>query len=77
MAWSLYGLITSQLGDVETTIDTLGAGNGRQTVKAFLEDYFGYHFNFLGWVAFVHVGLVVLFGFVFGLSIKYFNFQRR
>ncbi|KAJ7531928.1 hypothetical protein O6H91_14G065000 [Diphasiastrum complanatum] len=75
VAWTLYGLITSQLGDIDTRLQIPGEKD--TTVKQFLKDYFGYHRHFLGVVAAVHVGLVIVFAFVFAFSIKCFNFQRR
>ncbi|KAJ7568866.1 hypothetical protein O6H91_01G050900 [Diphasiastrum complanatum] len=75
VSWTLYGLITSQLGDISTTLHIPGQAD--KTVKQFLVDYFGFHHDFLGAVAAVHVGLVVLFAFVFAFSIKFLNFQKR
>ncbi|KAJ9692497.1 hypothetical protein PVL29_011517 [Vitis rotundifolia] len=72
VAWTLYGLVTSQFGDIQ---DTLLDKN--QTVEQFLDDYFGFKHDFLGVVAAVVVGFVVLFLFVFAYAIKAFNFQRR
>lgn len=71
MAWTLYGLVTSQFGDVSDPMDT------DQTVAEFVSSYFGYNYDFLGVVAAVHVGITVLFGFIFAFSIKVFNFQKR
>jgi hypothetical protein len=48
-----------------------------ETVKEFLKSYFGFHHDFLGVVAVVVVGFTVLFAFLFGVSIKVLNFQRR
>ncbi|KAK9229255.1 hypothetical protein WN944_022214 [Citrus x changshan-huyou] len=45
IAWTLYGLIASQFGDVEDQME-----NG-ETVKHFLRDYFGFKHDFLGVVA--------------------------
>ncbi|KAL6334331.1 hypothetical protein AAG906_014732 [Vitis piasezkii] len=72
VAWTLYGLVTSQFGDIQ---DTLLDKN--QTVEQFLDDYFGFKHDFLGVVAAVVVGFVVLFLFIFAYAIKAFNFQRR
>ncbi|RVW28976.1 Pleiotropic drug resistance protein 1 [Vitis vinifera] len=52
VAWTLYGLVTSQFGDIQ---DTLLDKN--QTVEQFLDDYFGFKHDFLGVVAAVVVGL--------------------
>ncbi|XP_021904036.1 pleiotropic drug resistance protein 2-like [Carica papaya] len=75
VAWTIYGLITSQLGE---KLDYVGVpGEGSITVKAYLKDYFGFEYDFLGAVAAAHVGFVVLFTFVFAYGIKYLNFQKR
>ncbi|KAI4350302.1 hypothetical protein L6164_004770 [Bauhinia variegata] len=71
MAWSLYGLVGSQFGDVK---DNLNTGT---RVEDFVRDYFGYRHNFLGVVAAVVVGFAAVFAFTFALSIKIFTFQRR
>lgn len=71
VAWTLYGMITSQWGDLS---DELESG---ELIKDFLREYFGFRHDFLGVVAAVILGLTVLFAFIFALCIKIFNFQRR
>ncbi|EMS60397.1 Pleiotropic drug resistance protein 4 [Triticum urartu] len=71
IAWTLNGLVTSQFGDVTEKFD-----NGVR-VSDFVESYFGYHHDFLWVVAVVVVSFALLFAFLFGLSIKLFNFQKR
>ncbi|MBA0807504.1 hypothetical protein Gohar_023308 [Gossypium harknessii] len=71
VAWTLYGLIVSQYGDVK---DVLDAG---ETTEEFLKKYFGFRHDFVGVVAAVIVGWPLLFAFLFAVSIKLFNFQRR
>ncbi|CAL5439940.1 unnamed protein product [Camellia sinensis] len=71
VAWTLYGLVASQFGDVEDTLDT------NETVKDFLRNYFGFRHDFVVIAATVVVGFTVLFTFIFAFSIKAFNFQRR
>lgn len=75
VAWTIYGLITSQLGENINLIvifeeDTL-------PVKEYLKKFLGYEYDFLGYVALAHIGWSVLFMFVFAYGIKYLNFQRR
>ncbi|CAL5440391.1 unnamed protein product [Camellia sinensis] len=50
------------------TIDTGG------TVEEFIRNYFDFKHDFVGYVAVIIVGIVVLFGFIFAYSIKAFNF---
>lgn len=73
IAWSLYGLLTSQFGDISTT---LSDANG-QTVEEFLKSYFGYKHSFLGAVAGGTLGFALLFALIFAYSIRHFNFQQR
>ncbi|KAM6602199.1 hypothetical protein CsatA_021808 [Cannabis sativa] len=72
-AWTLYGLLVSQYGDVE---DVMDAETG-ETVKQYLKSYFGYKHDFIGVVAMVNVFYGLLFGGIFALSIKVLNFQNR
>jgi hypothetical protein len=74
VAWSLYGLVASQYGDIKHNIDT---SDGRQTVEGFVRNYFGFKHDFLGVVAVANVAFPIVFALVFAISIKMFNFQRR
>lgn len=71
VAWSLYGLVASQFGDLEEQLDT------KQSIREFVRDYFGFKHDFIGLAAGVMVGFVVLFAFVFAYGVKALNFQRR
>ncbi|KAG8375491.1 hypothetical protein BUALT_Bualt10G0105400 [Buddleja alternifolia] len=71
MAWTLYGLVTSQYGDIEDMLDT------GETVKEFISSYFGFRHDFVGIVAVIIIGIPLLFGFIFAYSIRAFNFQKR
>lgn len=76
VAWSLYGLLTSQYGDVNDSV-ILPGGINSVPIKDFLREQFGFRHEFLG-VAIVAVGgFCLLFAVTFGFAIKYFNFQRR
>lgn len=72
VAWTLNGLVTSQYGDVTKPLD---GTNG--TVKEYLDNNYGFKQDFLGVVAVVIVAFAVLFAFIFAVSIKIFNFQKR
>ncbi|XP_027367782.1 pleiotropic drug resistance protein 2-like isoform X3 [Abrus precatorius] len=74
-AWTMYGLLTSQVGDKDTPVEVPGSGS--MSVKAYLEKQMGYEYGFLGVVAVAHVAFVALFLFVFAYGIKIFNFQKR
>ncbi|KAL7170519.1 hypothetical protein ACSBR2_035401 [Camellia fascicularis] len=75
VSWTLYGLVTSQVGDKNASLEIPGEGN--VLLKKFLEDYFGFKYSFLPVVAMVHLGWVICFFFVFAYGIKFLNFQRR
>ena len=70
MAWTLYGLIASQFGDISDIVED-------EPLDVFLKNYFGYEYNFLGAVAAAIVAFTVLFAGVFGVTIKTLNFQNR
>ncbi|EXB94132.1 Pleiotropic drug resistance protein 4 [Morus notabilis] len=65
VAWTLYGLVTSQFGDVMETLET------GETVE-----YFIFRRDFHGVVALVSVGIPCFFGFLFAYSIKTLNFEK-
>ncbi|KAF8113532.1 hypothetical protein N665_0049s0047 [Sinapis alba] len=74
VAWTLQGVILSQLGDVESVIkEPMFHG----TVKQFIEQYFGFKPDMIGVSAAVLVGFCALFFSGFALSVKFLNFQRR
>lgn len=75
VAWTIYGLITSQLGDKSTKVFVPKHGNIE--VNVYLKEFLGYKHDFLGYVALAHVGWVLLFFGVFVYGIKALNFQRR
>ncbi|XP_050226195.1 ABC transporter G family member 39-like [Mercurialis annua] len=75
LAWTLYGVVISQLGTLETLVEVPGAGN--VSVKEFLKQNFGFEHDFLPVVAAGHIGWILIFFFVFAYGIKFLNFQKR
>jgi ABC-type multidrug transport system permease subunit len=71
VAWTLYGLVVSQFGDIETPMED------GTPVKVFVENYFGFKHSWLGWVATVVAAFAFLFASLFGFAIMKFNFQKR
>lgn len=71
VSWTLYGLTTSQFGDLDNYISP------EVTVKEFLRSYFGFRHDFLGEVAGMLVAFTLIFVFTFGFAIRVFNFQKR
>ncbi|KAK4855942.1 hypothetical protein QYF36_012542 [Acer negundo] len=74
VAWTMQGVITSQLGDVETIIEQPGF---KGSVKEYLDVNFGYVPGMIGVSAAVLVSFCVFFFSIFAFSVKYLNFQRR
>ncbi|XP_073127803.1 pleiotropic drug resistance protein 2-like isoform X2 [Henckelia pumila] len=75
VAWTIYGLVTSQVGDKMDNVHV--PGHGDIPIKDYLKQFLGYDSDFLGYVALAHVGWALLFFFVFVYGIKVLNFQRR
>ncbi|XP_057470461.1 pleiotropic drug resistance protein 2-like isoform X2 [Actinidia eriantha] len=75
IAWTIYGLLCSQLGDKTNEIKIPKIGY--MTVKDYFKNTLGFDYDFLGAVAVAHIGWALLFFFVFVYSIKFLNFQRR
>ncbi|XP_058111958.1 ABC transporter G family member 31-like isoform X1 [Magnolia sinica] len=76
VAWSLYGLLTSQYGDIDKPMK-LWDGLHSVSVRKFLEDHFGFRRDFLGIAGVMVVSFCVMFALIFAFSIKYLKFQRR
>ncbi|KAL7131980.1 hypothetical protein ABFS83_12G041400 [Erythranthe nasuta] len=72
VAWTLYGLVTSQFGDVSDELEIT-----KQPVREFLTSYFGFRHDFIGVVAVMVAGFGVVFAFVFAFAVKALNFQKR
>ncbi|EXC25845.1 Pleiotropic drug resistance protein 1 [Morus notabilis] len=73
VSWTLYGLVVSQYGEMNTEINNVTG----ETVKQFAKRYFGYDYDFLKVVAIVNVSFAFLFAIIFAFAIMAFNFQRR
>ncbi|TQE12215.1 hypothetical protein C1H46_002140 [Malus baccata] len=76
VAWTVYGLIVTQYGDIEETIKAPGY-TPDPTVKWYLKDRYGFESDFKGPVAGVLVGFGVFFAFMFAFCIRKLNFQVR
>ncbi|KAK7291744.1 hypothetical protein RIF29_07127 [Crotalaria pallida] len=74
MSWALNGMLTSQYGDIKKEIS---AFEETKTVAAFLEDYYGFHHDFLGVTALVLIAFPIVFSLLFSYFIGNLNFQRR
>ncbi|PPD81914.1 hypothetical protein GOBAR_DD21151 [Gossypium barbadense] len=71
VSWTLYGLVVSQFGDIQDVLE-----NG-ETVEQYLRNYLGFKHEFIGIVAVIIIAFTILFGAIFTVSIRWFNFQIR
>jgi hypothetical protein len=75
VSWTIYGVVASQFGENDRSISV--PGGEPVAVNEFLKDNLGIRHDFLGYVVLVHFAYIIAFFFVFGYSIKFFNFQKR
>ncbi|KAK9142055.1 hypothetical protein Syun_011455 [Stephania yunnanensis] len=75
VAWTVYGVIVSQYGDLENIIQVPGAEE--QSIKDYVTNHYGYRTDYMGVVSGVLVGFTVFFACMFAFGISVFNFQRR
>ncbi|KAL0915651.1 hypothetical protein M5K25_016084 [Dendrobium thyrsiflorum] len=75
VAWTVYGLITTQYGDLDDIIEV--PGQMKQPIKTFVKEHFGYHRDFMTVVAVVLLLFSFVFAFTFSFCIKKLNFQKR
>jgi CDR ABC transporter len=71
----VYGLIVSQYMDLDEIIEV--PGEGRQPIKHYITNYYGYHADFMPVVAVVLIAFCVFFAFMYAYCIKKLNFQQR
>ncbi|KMS96494.1 hypothetical protein BVRB_9g224870 [Beta vulgaris subsp. vulgaris] len=76
VAWTVYGLIVSQYGDLTQTIKGTGM-TPDPMIKQYIQVHFGYEPDFMGPVAVVLVGFTVFFAFLYAYCIRTLNFQMR
>ncbi|KAE8038769.1 hypothetical protein FH972_011245 [Carpinus fangiana] len=75
VAWTLYGLVSSQVGDDTSPMEL--PGRGFVPVNYYIKEHLWFDYDFLGAVAAAHIGFALLFFFVFAYGIKFLNLQRR
>lgn len=76
MAWTVYGLIVSQYGDVEDEM-RVEAKALKTSVRRYVEEHFGYKLDFMGEVGVVLVAFTLFFAFMYAYCLKSLNFQKR
>ncbi|XVF86433.1 hypothetical protein PTKIN_Ptkin18bG0039500 [Pterospermum kingtungense] len=75
VAWTLYGVITSQLGDKTSPLELPASPN--IPLKIYIKEMLGFEYDFLSVVAVAHILWCLLFFFIFAYGIKFLNYQRR
>lgn len=75
VAWSLHGLIASNVGDYDARVVQLAAG-GQQSVPDFLLEQYGYRHDWIGWVVVVLAAFVVLFWGMGAVAFKVLHFRH-
>ncbi|CAD6336580.1 unnamed protein product [Miscanthus lutarioriparius] len=75
LAWTVYGLIVTQYGDLQNSITV--PGEDKQTISHYVTNHFGYHRDFMPVVAPVLVLFAAFFAFMYAVCIKKLNFQQR
>ncbi|KAG2491996.1 hypothetical protein HYH03_009726 [Edaphochlamys debaryana] len=73
--WTIYGLVTTQMGDV--TNEFITVGNNTMSVASYINETFGYEYDFRGWAVLILFGFLVLFRLISYASLNALNFQRR
>ncbi|KAK8594976.1 hypothetical protein V6N13_015885 [Hibiscus sabdariffa] len=76
VAWTIYGLIVSQYGDMDDPLTV--PGNPRNyTIKSYIDDRYGFKSDFMGPISGVLVAFAAFFAFMFAYCIRTLNFQNR
>ncbi|TXG61337.1 hypothetical protein EZV62_012700 [Acer yangbiense] len=76
VAWSLYGLLTSQYGDDDRPVK-LADGIHSMPIRELLRKVFGFRHDFLGMAGVMVVVFATFFAVIFAYAIKSFKFQKR
>ena len=74
--WSLYSLAASQLGDSEVPI-TLAGGGATVPARVYLEERYGYRYDFRWNAVAALFGFNLLFALLFLLTLRFVNWQTR
>ncbi|GAB4820274.1 hypothetical protein N2152v2_007320 [Parachlorella kessleri] len=76
VTWTLYGLVDSQLGDVDNEYLTDYAGNS-VPISLYVEDTFGYKYSMLGVCVAVLAGFCLVFAASAAIAFKRLSFLHR
>ena len=77
VSWTLYGLVASNVGDLDNRYIVLNGETTAISVPQFLRQQFDYRHDWLGWVVLILIGWVIVFWGLGAYAFKRFNFQKR
>ena len=77
VSWTLFGLVASNVGDLDDAFITLNGQTEPTSVPDFLRDQFGYRHDWLGWVVLILIGWIITLWGIGAFAFKRFNFQKR
>ncbi len=77
VSWTLFGLVASNVGDLDDVFITLSGQTEPTSVPDFLRTQFGYRHDWLGWVVLILIGWIITLWAIGAFAFKRFNFQKR
>jgi len=75
VSWSLYGLLASQLGDIQASI--IDFDGSVVTVSTFMEERFGYYYRMVNPIIAILCACILFFRGVSIYALTQINFQKR
>lgn len=75
LAWTTYGLVASQLGDVQSLITQ--ADGSQVSINGYVSTYYKIHFSHVGWSVLILVGFCMFFRMASAVALHYLHFQSR
>ncbi len=77
VSWTLYGLVASNVGDLDNAYITLNGETTAISVPQFLRQQFDYRHDWLGYVVLILIGWIIVLWGIGALAFKKLNFQKR
>lgn len=77
VSWTLFGLVSSNVGDLDNVYITLDGATSAISVPQFLLQQFGYRHDWLGYVVLILIGWIAALWGIGAYAFKRFNFQKR
>ena len=75
LAWTTYGLVTSQLGNVQTLVSQ---PDGSQiSIVDYLSTNYAFQHYYVGWCVLILVGFSLFFRFVSAIGLQTLHYQSR